>query len=153
MNSEDVKKMLGNPKITFVLGGPAAGKGTQCDKLVEEFGYQHISTGDLMRAEIDKGTREGDRIKKIVSSGGIVPHETTVQLLLNAMIANPAKNYLIDGFPRAVDQAIYFEQNVCEAQRVVFYDAEEEILVSRCLERAKTSGRADDTEEVLKKRL
>ena len=50
----DVKKALGNPKITFVLGGPASGKGTQCAKLVEEFGYTHISTGDLFRAEVAK---------------------------------------------------------------------------------------------------
>lgn len=50
----DVKKVLGNPKITFVLGGPASGKGTQCAKLVEEFGYTHISTGDLFRAEVQK---------------------------------------------------------------------------------------------------
>jgi len=50
----DVKKVLGNPKITFVLGGPASGKGTQCAKLVEEFGYTHISTGDLFRAEVAK---------------------------------------------------------------------------------------------------
>jgi dephospho-CoA kinase len=50
----DVKKMLGNPKITFVVGGPGSGKGTQCAKLVEEFGYTHISTGDLMRVEMKK---------------------------------------------------------------------------------------------------
>lgn len=50
----DVRKVLGNPKITFVLGGPASGKGTQCAKLVEEFGYTHISTGDLFRAEVQK---------------------------------------------------------------------------------------------------
>ena len=50
----DIKKLIGNPKITFVLGGPACGKGTQCMKLVEEFGYCHISTGDLMRAEMKK---------------------------------------------------------------------------------------------------
>jgi UMP-CMP kinase len=49
-----VKKVLGNPKFTFVLGGPASGKGTQCQKLVEEFGYTHISTGDLIRAEIKR---------------------------------------------------------------------------------------------------
>jgi len=114
MNPEDIKKMLGNPKITFVLGGPASGKGTQCAKLVEEFGYKHISVGDLMRAEVDKGTKEGEKIKKIMAVGGIVPHELTVSLLINALIANPSKNYLIDGFPRAIDQAIYFEQNVME---------------------------------------
>ena len=50
--TRDLKKLIGNPKIIFVLGGPASGKGTQCDKMVEEFGYTHISTGDLMRLEM-----------------------------------------------------------------------------------------------------
>ena len=53
-NTKNLKKLLGNPKITFVLGGPASGKGTQCEKLIEEFGYTHISTGDLMRMEMSK---------------------------------------------------------------------------------------------------
>lgn len=107
---KDIKKAIGSPKIIFVLGGPASGKGTQCEKMVEEFGYTHISTGDLMRNEMASGTKEGDRIKKIVADGGLVPHELTVKILINALIANPSENYLIDGFPRAVDQAIYFEQ-------------------------------------------
>ena len=140
MNPEDIKKMLGNPKITFVLGGPASGKGTQCAKLVEEFGYKYISVGDLMRAEVDKGTKDGEKIKKIMAVGGIVPHELTVSLLINALIANPSKNYLIDGFPRAIDQAIYFEQNVMECQTVIFYEVSEETLIQRCMGRAKTSG-------------
>lgn len=148
-----VKKILGNPKITFVLGGPASGKGTQCAKLVEEFGYTHISTGDLMRAEIASGSAEGAEIKKIVAEGGLVPHELTVQVLVNALIANPSKNYLIDGFPRSVPQAEYFEQTVMECQTVLFFNVEEEVCVQRCLERAKDSGRADDREDVIRNRL
>lgn len=105
----DVKKVLGNPKITFVLGGPASGKGTQCAKLVEEFGYTHISTGDLFRAEVQKGSREGEMMKRIMNEGGLIPYQLTVRVLVNALIAQPSKNYLIDGFPRAIDQAIYFE--------------------------------------------
>ena len=88
------------------LGGPASGKGTQCAKLVEEFGYKHISTGDLMRAEVElvsiakqltiltlllQGTKEGERIRKIMNEGGLVPFELTVQILINALLANPAK--------------------------------------------------------------
>jgi adenylate kinase family enzyme len=97
------------------LGGPASGKGTQCEKLVEEFGYKHISTGALMRAETQKGTKIGDDIAAIQKAGGLVPYQITVQLLINALIANPSKNYLIDGFPRAVDQATHFESEACEA--------------------------------------
>jgi adenylate kinase family enzyme len=149
----DVKKVLGNPKITFVLGGPASGKGTQCAKLVEEFGYTHISTGDLFRAEVAKGSREGEMMKRIMNEGGLVPYQLTVQVLVNALIAQPSKNYLIDGFPRAKDQAIYFEQVAGEAQSVLYFNTPLEVCVARCMERAKTSGRSDDTEEVIQARL
>jgi len=88
---KELLKAIGNPKITFVLGGPASGKGTQCEKMVEEFGYTHISTGDLMRVEMQKGTKEGERIKKIVADGGLVPFELTVQILINALIATPSQ--------------------------------------------------------------
>jgi len=101
--TRNLKKMLGNPKITFVLGGPASGKGTQCEKLIEEFGYMHISTGDLMRSEMAKGSKEGEEIKKIVAKGDLVPFKLTVEILIKGMIANPSNNYLIDGFPRAID--------------------------------------------------
>jgi len=152
---KDIRDLLGNPKITFVLGGPASGKGTQCAKLVEEFGYTHISVGDLMRAEKDRGSRDGERIKKIMAEGGLVPFELTVQILINGLIERPSKNYLIDGFPRAVDQAIYFEQNVCECQNVLFFDVNEETLLDRCLTRAAASTikRDDDNAETLKNRL
>ena len=110
-DKKDIEKILGSPKIIFVLGGPASGKGTQCEKLVEEFGYTHISTGDLMRAEMKKvseltnslklrlfttelllvqGTKEGEQISKIVGEGGLVPFELTVQVLINALISNPS---------------------------------------------------------------
>ena len=115
--SRDLKKLLDDPKIIFVLGGPASGKGTQCDKIVQEFGFSHVSTGDLMRAETAKGTKLGEQIKKIQKEGKLVPFELTVQVLINGLIATPSKTrtYLIDGFPRALDQANFFEKNVIEA--------------------------------------
>ena len=90
LDPKEIRKQIGNPNIVFVLGGPATGKGTQCERLVEEFGYTHISTGDLMRAEIKKGSKDGERIRKIVADGGIVPFELTVQLLIQALIDNPS---------------------------------------------------------------
>ena len=81
---------MGTPKIIFVVGGPASGKGTQCAKLVEEFGYTHISTGDAMRAEVKSGSKEGEKIKKIMDDGCLVPFELTVQCLTNALLANPS---------------------------------------------------------------
>lgn len=90
-----------------------------------------------------------------MAEGGLVPFELTVQILINGLIANPSKNYLIDGFPRAVEQAIYFEQHVCECQQVLFYDVHEDTLMERCLARASTSAvqREDDNAETLRKRL
>lgn len=74
----DVKKVLGNPKITFVLGGPASGKGTQCSKLVEEFGYTHISTGDLFRAEVAKVSNGSYALRKQVVRATSLPALSTV---------------------------------------------------------------------------
>jgi len=87
----EIRKVLKNPKITFVLGGPASGKGTQCAKLVEEFGYTHISTGDLFRAEVKKGSKEGQMMQRIMNEGGLIPYQLTVQVLVNALIEQPSK--------------------------------------------------------------
>ena len=153
--SRNLKKLLDDPKIIFVLGGPASGKGTQCERIVQEFGFSHISTGDLMRAETSKGTKLGEQIKKIQKEGKLVPFEVTVQVLINGLIATPSKTktYLIDGFPRALDQANYFEKNVIEAHQILFYDVPKEKMLERCMKRAQTSGRADDNEVTIQKRV
>jgi adenylate kinase family enzyme len=88
-----------------------------------------------------------------MNKGELIPYELTVQVLINALIANPSKNYLIDGFPRARDQAVYFEQIVGEAQSVLYFNTPLDVCVDRCMVRAKTSGRADDTKETIMKRL
>jgi UMP-CMP kinase len=88
--------------VVFVLGGPGSGKGTQCAKLVTDFGFKHISAGDLLREEQDRpGSAYGDMIKQYIKSGGIVPMEVTIKLLETA-ISNALKNdgtnkFLIDG--------------------------------------------------------
>lgn len=91
-----------------------------------------------------KGSRDGDRIRQLVEQGKLVPLELTVQVLINALVASPSQNYLIDGFPRTVEQATYFESNVTEAQNVLFYECDEETCIKRCMARAETSGRSDD---------
>jgi len=73
--------------------------------------------------------------------------------LIQGLLDNPSDNYLIDGFPRALDQAQYFEQNCLEAQQILFYDVPQEIMLERCLKRAETSGRADDNPDTIKKRV
>ena len=153
--------------VIFVLGGPGAGKGTQCGMLVEDFGFTHLSAGDLLRAEQDRpGSQFGDLIRDCIKNGKIVPMEVTIQLLENAMVAavDPAGTaggdlrgkrgqFLIDGFPRKFDQAVRFEETVCPARLVLFFDCPEADMERRLLERGKTSGRADDNADTIRKRF
>lgn len=115
MNTVDVKKMLGDPKITFVLGKDSVYRSAICQKLVEEFKYKYISTENLIEIENQK-------LKKKISDGGMGNYEAIVALIVNALIANPSKNYLIEGFPTTSEQAIYFEQNVCECQTILYFE-------------------------------
>jgi UMP-CMP kinase len=92
------------PNVLFVLGGPGAGKGTQCAKIVENFGYLHLSAGDLLRAERNKAdSKLGEEIEAHIKNGTIVPVEITCSLLENAMVESGKMNVLIDGFPRNKD--------------------------------------------------
>lgn len=149
-----------NVTVLFVLGGPGAGKGTQCANLVRDYHFTHLSAGDLLRAEQDReGSEFGQLIKSYIKDGKIVPMEVTVQLLENAMTETMEKNkdkkgkFLIDGFPRKMDQALKFEETVCPSKFVLFFDCPEEEMQRRLLERGKTSGRADDNAESIKKRF
>lgn len=145
--------------MLFVLGGPGAGKGTQCTRLVDRYSFTHLSAGDLLRAEQDRdGSEYGQLIKDYIKDGKIVPMEVTIALLENAMKDTQEKNpkqarFLIDGFPRKLDQALAFEERVCAARFVLFYDCPEAAMEARLLERGKTSGRADDNEESIRKRF
>ena len=146
--------------VLFVLGGPGAGKGTQCARLVHDYHFTHLSAGDLLRAEQDRpGSQYGQLIRDCIKNGDIVPMEVTVALLENAMrdtiTASGSKSgkFLIDGFPRKMDQALKFEEVVCPAKLVLFYDCPEAEMEARLLERGKTSGRADDNAESIRKRF
>ena len=92
-------------------GGPGSGKGTQCSKLVESFGFAHFSAGDLLRAEVKSGSAQGDMINKMIQNGEIVPGQVTINLLKQAMASRPGP-YLIDGFPRSFENAELFEKDI-----------------------------------------
>ena len=146
--------------VLFVLGGPGAGKGTQCARLVRDYHFTHLSAGDLLRAEQDRpGSQYGQLIRDCIKNGDIVPMEVTVALLENAMrdaiqaSGGASTKFLIDGFPRKMDQALKFEEVVCPAKLVLFYDCPEAEMERRLLERGKTSGRADDNAESIRKRF
>ena len=144
--------------VLFVLGGPGAGKGTQCANLVRDYAFTHLSAGDLLRAEQDRpGSEFGDLIRDYIKNGLIVPQEVTIQLLENAMKSTAEKGakkkFLIDGFPRKMDQALKFEEIVCPSKFTLFFDCPEEVMQERLLKRGETSGRADDNAESIKKRF
>lgn len=163
--------------VVFVLGGPGAGKGTQCARLVQDYGFVHLSAGDLLRAEQQRpGSQYGAMIADYIKEGKIVPMEVTVALLSNAIaealskqgatdaghaVPEEHKNkwtegkgrFLVDGFPRKMDQAIKFDESVCESKFVLFLQCSEQVMLERLLERGKTSGRADDNIESIKKRF
>jgi hypothetical protein len=96
------------PRVVFVLGGPGAGKGTQCSKLVEHFDFVHLSAGDLLReAQNDPSSKDGALISEFIKEGKIVPVEITVGLLLKAMEKHSSRNFLIDGFVCSYFISIY----------------------------------------------
>ncbi|KAJ3302114.1 bifunctional uridylate/adenylate kinase [Kappamyces sp. JEL0829] len=140
--------------VIFVLGGPGAGKGTQCAKLVDEFHFVHLSAGDLLREERNRpGSPFGELINTYIAEGQIVPMEITVALLHAAMKNSTSKRFLIDGFPRKMDQALKFEEKVADCNFVLYFDCPEAEMLKRLLKRGETSGRVDDNIESIKKRF
>jgi len=146
---------LKNVKIVFVLGGPGCGKGTQCDKIVAKYGFTHLSTGDLLRDEVASGSERGKQLTQIMEKGELVSLETVLGLLRDAMIkkASTSKGFLIDGYPRELDQGKKFEADVAPVKAVLYFEVADETMKKRLLKRAETSGRVDDNEETIVKRL
>jgi UMP-CMP kinase len=140
--------------VVFVLGGPGAGKGTQCENLKRDYGFVHLSAGDLLRAERSRpGSQYGDLINNYIKEGLIVPMEITISLLERAMTESGASRFLIDGFPRQIDQARAFEQQVVKSQLVLYFECPEDVMLKRLLKRGEHSGRVDDNLESIRKRL
>ncbi|XP_076090777.1 uncharacterized protein LOC143062851 isoform X3 [Mytilus galloprovincialis] len=149
------EEALKSTKVVFVLGGPGSGKGTQCKKIVEKFGYTHLSTGDLLRAEVASGSAQGKKLTEIMEKGELVPLETVLTLLKDNMIARAptSRGFLIDGYPREMEQGVRFDDEVRESDFLLYLTVSEETMTSRLLGRAQTSGRVDDNEETIKQRL
>lgn len=138
--------------ITFVLGGPGSGKGTQCARIVETFGFKHLSAGDLLRKEMVSDSEYGAMILETIREGRIVPSAVTVRLILREMQYGDNRKFLIDGFPRSEENRIAFEHITgTEPDFVLFFDCPEEEMVKRVLSR--NQGRIDDNIDTIKKRL
>lgn len=135
-----------------LFGPPGAGKGTQSQKLIAHYHLVHLSTGDLLRAQITQGTELGLRAKKLMDEGLLVPDEVVIGMIDSALKDNKtAAGFIFDGFPRTVPQAASLDQLLAQHQAtigcMVALEVGEEELVTRLLERGKTSNRPDDQDE------
>ena len=143
----------------ILFGPPGSGKGTQAKKLVEKFGLLHISTGDLFRYEIGNQTPLGIEAKSYMDKGELVPDEVTVGMLKNKVNSNPdVKGYIFDGFPRTIPQSEaldkFLEEKGQEVSQLIMLNVPDSELIKRLLDRGKTSGRTDDTNEtIIKNRI
>lgn len=142
----------------IIFGAPGTGKGTQSLNLIEKYNLVHLSTGDILREELKTGTEIGLKAKKYIDEGLLVPDSIIIDLLFDRAdkIIGP-KGFIFDGFPRNTVQAEELDKVVVEKNTsislVLHLDVTEEELTKRILLRSQNSGRADDTEEVVKKRV
>ena len=142
-----------------LFGGPGSGKGTQSEKLIKEYGLHHISTGEVLRDHIKRGTELGKIAKEYIDEGQLIPDDLMIRIL-DDVIENEAKDkpgVIFDGFPRTIPQAEALKELLkkrgSDLHAVVGLEVPEEELVKRMLNRGKETGRADDNEETIKKRL
>ena len=141
-----------------IFGAPGSGKGTQSERIVEKYGINHISTGDVLRAEIKNGTELGKTAKGYIDQGQLIPDELMIDILASVFDSfKDSKGVIFDGFPRTIAQAEALKKMLAERGQdvsvmFVLFDPEEELMV-RLIKRGKDSGRADDNEETIKKRL
>ena len=143
-----------------IFGAPGSGKGTQSDLLIKKYGFNHISTGDVLRGEMAKGTELGQTARSFIDKGQLIPDELMIGILAQVIDDNKeqAQNGVIfDGFPRTIPQAealetLLNERGTC-VSAVIGLEVPEQELIDRLVKRGQMSGRSDDNEETIKKRL
>mmetsp|Transcript_14323 Transcript_14323/g.45166 ORF Transcript_14323/g.45166 Transcript_14323/m.45166 type:complete len:218 (-) Transcript_14323:230-883(-) len=150
-------------RVVFVLGGPGSGKGTMCGRIVEKYGWVHLSAGDLLRAERkDPSSKDGELINEYIREGKIVPVEITLTLLKRAMEGSGKRDFLVDGFPRNLDNLDGWLGSMTECAEVVnvlYLETTEQVMQDRILKRAAETlaaggaTRADDNVEAIQKRF
>ncbi len=146
-------------KNIVIFGAPGSGKGTQSDLMIEHYGLGHISTGDVLRNEIKKGTELGKTAQGFIDNGQLIPDELMINILANVYdsFGRGHKGVIFDGFPRTIPQAEALKKMLDErgdkVAAMIELDVPEDELMSRLIKRGQQSGRADDNEETIKKRL
>jgi adenylate kinase len=142
----------------ILFGPPGAGKGTQAVKIAEKYNWIHVSTGDILRAEVSQGTPLGLKVKAVMDAGILVSDELLIEIMESVFRKHSnAGGFVLDGFPRTVNQAKELDRMLNKLETkvslVLSLEVNEEELVKRLLNRSIEQGRKDDTEEVIKNRL
>lgn len=142
-----------------IFGAPGSGKGTQSERLIDEYGLYHISTGEVLRDHIARGTELGKIADSFISQGQLIPDELMVNILEHELDSNPEteKGVIFDGFPRTIPQAKalskMLEGRNSKLHAVVGLEVEDNELMDRLVKRGKDSGRSDDNPETITRRL
>ena len=141
-----------------IFGAPGSGKGTQSARIVEKYGVSHISTGDVLRAEIKKGSELGKVAKGYIDQGQLLPDALIIDILASVLDSlKDSRGVIFDGFPRTIPQAEALKKMLSERGQDVSVmldlDVPEDELIDRLIKRGQESGRADDNLKTIKKRL
>jgi adenylate kinase len=142
----------------LVLGPQGAGKGTQAKRIATDYQLPHVSTGDMFRTAIASGSELGRRVEPILASGQLVPDEVTIALIRDRLEQSDASDgFVLDGFPRNLAQADALDSMLTQIGRtldaILFFDVPDRVVTERMLKRAADENRADDTPEVIARRL
>ncbi len=146
-------------KNIVIFGAPGSGKGTQSEKMIEKYGLGHISTGDVLRDQIKRGTELGKTAKGYIDNGQLIPDDLMVSILADVYdgFGKDHEGVIFDGFPRTIPQAQALKDMLAErghkVAAMIELDVPEEELMKRLIKRGQESGRSDDNEETIKKRL
>lgn len=146
-------------KNIVIFGAPGSGKGTQSDLIIEKYGLGHISTGDVLRAEIKNGTELGKTAKGFIDNGQLIPDDLMVSILAKVYdgFGKDHKGVIFDGFPRTIPQAealkVMLSERGHKVAAMIELEVPEDELMSRLIKRGQESGRSDDNAETIKKRL
>jgi adenylate kinase len=141
-----------------IFGAPGSGKGTQSAFIAKKYGFRHLSTGDLLRNEVESGSEIGKKIESFISQGNLVPDELMIDMLADVLDKDVKKTgFIFDGFPRTTDQAVALKSMLNDRDMkisvVIDLAVDEEELIKRLLYRGQTSGRTDDNYETIKHRI
>ena len=142
-------------KIVFVIGGPGSGKGTQCDLMVDKYGFCHLSIGELLRDEVKSGSQRGKTLEDLMIKNERIPNEILIEILKDAMAdkVDNCKGFLIDGYPRQIDQGVQFEEKIGECEFVLYVEASDDTIKSHMLKRSEQSDNGSDNEATKQARL